>query len=100
MYTRGIRLFLDSMLLVSFSSTMVAAQATKQQAVAAWTDAVQSQPPEHEHMQMNMEPAGWQFMQDGVLFGVFNHQGGPRGGDEFRVRVSQPMLGHTMNHAM
>lgn len=24
-------------------------------------------------------------MQDGVVFGMFNHQGGPRGGDEFRV---------------
>jgi hypothetical protein len=27
----------------------------------------------------------WSFMQDGVVFGLFNHQGGPRGGDEFRV---------------
>ena len=35
-------------------------------------------------MQMNM-PAGngWQFMQDGILFAAFNHQGGPRGGNEF-----------------
>jgi hypothetical protein len=24
-------------------------------------------------------------MQDGVVFGLFNHQGGPRGGDEFKV---------------
>jgi len=24
-------------------------------------------------------------MQDGIVFGLFNHQGGPRGGDEFRV---------------
>ena len=24
-------------------------------------------------------------MQDGVVFGIFNHQGGPRGGDEFKV---------------
>jgi hypothetical protein len=24
-------------------------------------------------------------MQDGIVFGMFNHQGGPRGGDEFRV---------------
>lgn len=37
----------------------------------------------HQHMQMDMPSAGWQFMQDGVLFGVVNHQGGPRGGDEF-----------------
>jgi hypothetical protein len=27
--------------------------------------------------------SGWQFMQDGVVFSVFNHQGGPRGADEF-----------------
>jgi hypothetical protein len=27
----------------------------------------------------------WTFMQDGVVFGMFNHQGGPRGGDEFKV---------------
>jgi hypothetical protein len=27
----------------------------------------------------------WMFMQDGVLFAVFNHQAGPRGGDEFKV---------------
>jgi hypothetical protein len=26
---------------------------------------------------------GWDFMQDGVLFAVFNSQGGPRGGNEF-----------------
>src|SRR5262245_50696681 len=28
---------------------------------------------------------GWQFMDDGVMFGMFNHQGGPRGGDGFKV---------------
>jgi hypothetical protein len=86
MYTRVIRLFLESALLVSVSSTMVAAQAaTEQQDLAAGTDTAQSQPPEHDHMQMNMGPGGWQFMQDGVLFGIFNHQGGPRGGDEFKA---------------
>ena len=31
---------------------------------------------------MNMNP-GWQFMQDGIVFAEFNHQGGPRGGNEF-----------------
>ena len=31
------------------------------------------------------EPSPWQFMHDGAVFGVFNHQGGPRGTDEFRV---------------
>ncbi len=85
MYTRVIRLCLKLVLLVGISSTMVAAQtSTEQEPVPARTDTTGSRPPEHEQMQMNMEPSGWQFMQDGVLFGVFNHQGGPRGGDEFK----------------
>src|SRR5207245_1205314 len=37
------------------------------------------------HQMDPMRPNGWQFMQDGVLFGVFNRQGGPRGGAEFRA---------------
>ena len=37
---------------------------------------------QHERMNMSAN-AGWQFMQDGILFAEFNHQGGPRGGDEF-----------------
>ena len=28
---------------------------------------------------------GWHVMQDAVVYGLFNHQGGARGGDEFRV---------------
>jgi hypothetical protein len=28
---------------------------------------------------------GWQFIQDGIVFADFNHQGGPRGGTEFVV---------------
>jgi hypothetical protein len=36
-------------------------------------------------MDMPMESTGWRFMQDGIVFGLFNHQGGPRGGDEFKV---------------
>ena len=36
-------------------------------------------------MDMSMDAPGWHFMQDGVVFGIFNHQGGPRGGDEFRA---------------
>jgi hypothetical protein len=41
---------------------------------------------QHDHMQMNMPMNdGWQFMQDGIVFAEFNHQGGPRGGDEFVV---------------
>lgn len=52
------------------------------------TDRVTAQdaPPDHMHMDMDMDmSSGWHFMQDGVLFGVFNHQGGPRGATEFRA---------------
>jgi hypothetical protein len=43
-------------------------------------------PAQHQDMQMTMpaEPA-WMLRQDAVIFGIFNHQGGPRGGDEFNV---------------
>jgi hypothetical protein len=35
-------------------------------------------------MSMNMGgAAGWKFMQDGMLFAIYNHQGSARGGDEF-----------------
>src|SRR5207249_2121022 len=40
--------------------------------------------PEHMQMQMNVNN-GWQLMQDGIVFAEFNHQGGPRGGNEFVV---------------
>jgi hypothetical protein len=43
---------------------------------------VAAQEVQHEHMQMDME-SRWQFMQDGIVFAEFNHQGGARGGDEF-----------------
>src|SRR5207237_654628 len=36
-------------------------------------------------MDMAMETPGWHFMQDAIVFGLFNHQGGPRGGDEVKV---------------
>jgi len=37
-------------------------------------------------MQMNMPMNnGWQLMQDGIVFAEFNHQGSPRGGNEFVV---------------
>lgn len=38
---------------------------------------------QNDSMQMNMPMhPGWQFMQDGVLFAEFDHQGGPRGGNQ------------------
>jgi hypothetical protein len=36
-------------------------------------------------MDMSMDGPGWHFMQDGLLVGMFNHQGGPRGGNEFKA---------------
>jgi hypothetical protein len=50
-------------------------------------DASAQQPaePQHQHTQMNADEGSWQFMQDAVVFAEFNHQGGPRGGDEFVV---------------
>ena len=48
-------------------------------AAAAQTPSA-AQPPAHEHTHMNAD--GWQFMQDGVVFGMFNRQGGRRGGSE------------------
>lgn len=47
----------------------------------------QDSAPQHD-MQMNMDmasPGGWQFMQDGIVFALFNHQGGPRGTDEVKA---------------
>src|SRR3954469_287263 len=41
---------------------------------------------QHDHTQMSMPMNdGWQLMQDGILFAQFNHQGGPRGGNELLV---------------
>jgi hypothetical protein len=51
-----------------------------------WSLPVRAQDPPHDHMQMTMPASGgWQFMQDAVVFAEFNHQGGPRGGNEFVV---------------
>ena len=40
--------------------------------------------PRHASAQSD-EPQGWQLMQDAVAYGLFNHQGGQRGGDEVRL---------------
>src|SRR5690242_19211785 len=48
----------------------------------ASTAAAQDQMP----MDMDMGAGGgWRFMQDGVVFGVFDHQGSDRGGNGFVV---------------
>jgi hypothetical protein len=53
--------------------------------VAGGSAIVAGQEPAQHTMPMPAEDNVWSFMQDGVVFGLFNHQGGPRGGDEFRV---------------
>lgn len=51
-----------------------------------FSSAVSAQDMSHDHMHMNMSPGNsWELMQDGVVFAEFNHQGGPRGGNEFVV---------------
>ena len=44
-------------------------------------------PAAHQHGEMPPPAAAsnWHLMQDGVVYGLFNHQGGPRGGTEFVV---------------
>ena len=48
---------------------------------------VSAQAPTGEHAahQASASSIGWHFMQDGVVHGLFNQQGGPRGGQEFVV---------------
>jgi hypothetical protein len=36
-------------------------------------------------MDMSMDSPGWHVMQDALLVGMINHQGGPRGGSEFKA---------------
>jgi hypothetical protein len=38
-----------------------------------------------EHQHPAGDDSGWALMHDGVIYGLFNHQGGPRGGDELKA---------------
>jgi hypothetical protein len=40
---------------------------------------------EHQHAHPAEPTSAWHFMQDGVIYGLFNHQGGPRGGNEAKA---------------
>jgi hypothetical protein len=40
---------------------------------------------QQHHHHGDTRASGWTFSQDGLVYGLFNHQGGPRGGDEFKV---------------
>jgi hypothetical protein len=57
--------------------------------VLAWSGPVMAQATpvadQHEHMQMDSGPSPWMFMTDATVYAMFNHQGGPRGADEFKV---------------
>src|SRR3954463_6414595 len=44
---------------------------------------VESTAQDHSHMAMSSP--GWTFMQDGVLTALSNHQGGPRGGNDWFI---------------
>ena len=69
-----------------FAALLLASSALAQNAVAPPVSDSDSPVGQHEHKQMSMDTnTGWQFMQDGIVWGEFNHQGGPRGGDEFAV---------------
>src|SRR5947199_242586 len=35
--------------------------------------------------EMDMMPPGWRFGEDGQVLAMFNHQGGPAGGDEVKA---------------
>jgi hypothetical protein len=54
--------------------------------LASVSSAAQAQNPPGDHAGHDMSamesPTSWMTMYDGVLFGTFNHQGGPRGGDD------------------
>jgi hypothetical protein len=41
--------------------------------------------PHQHHASPDPSASPWTFMQDGVVYGMFNRQGGRRGGDEFKV---------------
>ena len=45
-----------------------------------------TEPQTHQHEAPPQVPMrSWTLMQDGVVYGLFNHQGGPRGGTEFVI---------------
>jgi hypothetical protein len=57
--------------------------------VLTWSEPLMAQTPpaadQHEHAQMNRGTSPWMFMTDATVYAMFNHQGGPRGADEFKV---------------
>jgi len=73
-------------------AAMVAALSAVAVSAGAQNPVPPQDPPEHDMSKMNMDMDmdmsggnGWHLMQDGALFLLFNSQGGPRGGDEFKA---------------
>ena len=60
----------------------VAAAAT---CVLASSMVVSAQEHQHRHAADQDQESAWMFMHDGVIVGLINHQGGPRGGDELKA---------------
>ncbi len=57
-------------------------------ALLLWGGPARAQTPDpqaHQHHQMAGAAGKWTLMQDGLVLGLFNEQGGPRGGREFVV---------------
>jgi hypothetical protein len=64
----------------AFGAVLVGLLASTAPSFAQSTD-----PQKHQHPAPTPDATRWHLMQDGVVYGLFNHQGGPRGGDEFVV---------------
>ena len=62
-----------------FSACLWAARAFAQDASPGQDHA------QHDMQQMGPQSSPWMVMTDGALFAFFNHQGGDRGGTEFKV---------------
>ena len=83
MRIRFIRLLTGSTFVVSLSAPLTAQTPATSSASASRQP--QAPQPQHQHTQTDVPSADWQFMQDGIVVGMFNRQGGPRGGQEFKV---------------
>src|SRR4051812_20001471 len=77
-----VRLVERSLQIVSVALVLnatVAAQASAQDASPAEDHS------QHQHAPIAQPSSSWDLMQDGIVFALFNHQGGPRGGDQLIV---------------
>jgi hypothetical protein len=86
-------------------ATLLATAAHAQAPATAAPAEVQAQtaPAQHDHPQM---AAGWQFMQDGVVFGTFTDQTGVRANRQFRsqnwwmLMAQRPAAGGTLSASL